>query len=259
MKHNDVKMVDGSMEGLFIPSEAGSAVPGALHVDGRFLVYRDSQGEQSIEIMDGNDYVEWISYLGRAQSNNRILNAVNNAAAATAVGSVGPKINPYYAVSSNTQQMAQYANLNTNITTGDFTFEAWRRVNTLGGDQSYPHDIFNSAAPGLFRFGWRTVGRWWLKYGSEDIQSALDLEPEVDTWHHVAVEREGRNIRMYVGGKLILEVDRAIVNISLSQCTFGSQYGNYMPTCHLDEIILTRVPKYKGENFVPKNKPIVLP
>ena len=261
MKHSDIKMIDGSMGGLRIPSEAGSLIPGSLHIDGRFLMYRDAEGEKSIEIMDGNDFVEWISYLGRAQTNSTIRNMVTNAATSTAYGSANPKINPQYAVSSNAQQMRAYADLNANITTGDFTFEAWRRSSTNEGSEGYPQDIFTSSNNSIvLRFAFRPPGYWWLVYGQNQIVTPRGENiPPVNDWHHVAVEREGTTLRIYLNGLMIVEKTHALLNLSLSKALFGVQYNQYMPTCHLDEVVLTRVAKYKGKNFVPNNKPIVLP
>lgn len=259
MKHNDVKMLDGSMEGLFIPSEAGSAVPGSLHIDGRFLVYRDAQGEQSIEILDGNDFVEYIAVLARIVG-TKFKNLVDGRELNAKIGTENPKVNPSYAVFDRQFFAQQQFLLGYTLNTQDFTAECWRWADSAIVVSGYPHDIITASNLG-FRMSARHPGReaFYVRFANEDYEIPRPAETN-NEWHHYALEREGTTLRAYINGKVMME-KTILANASPGAIGIivGSQYANNMPVNHIDEVVFTKLAKYKGENFVPKNKPIVLP
>lgn len=160
-----------------------------------------------------------------------------------------------------------------NFGTGDFTIECW--VNFQSGSNPYPTgpwEVLINVGGGYYGDG----GTWFafLRNGSggatfyianvsgyASIGIVNDLK--VGTWRHLAVSKEGSNVRFYVDGQYIGQrIDasayggNALGYIALEHATFHNQ-GYYFPFCYMQDIkIYKGLAKYTA-NFTPDQTSIV--
>lgn len=82
------------------------------------------------------------------------------------------------------------------ILPASFTFEGWYRFAAVTGDQGL-FGTWNPPTNGyLLRY---TAGSLdWLCFGGTNVSAAWS--PVVDTWYHVAVDRDGTTLRLYIDG-----------------------------------------------------------
>lgn len=160
-----------------------------------------------------------------------------------------------------------------NFGTGDFTIECW--VNFQSGSNPYPTgpwEVLINVGGGYYSDG----GTWFAfirndtggatfyianvsGYASIGIVNDLKL----GTWRHLAVSKEGTNVRFYVDGQYVGQrVDSAAYGgnnlgyIALEHATFHDQ-GYYFPFCYMQDIkIFKGLAKYTT-NFTPDQTSIV--
>ena len=160
-----------------------------------------------------------------------------------------------------------------NFGTGDFTIECW--VNFQSGSNQYPTgpwEVLVCVGGGYYGDG----GTWFafLRNGTggatfyvanvsgyASIGTVNDLK--VGTWRHLAVSKEGSNVRFYVDGQYVGQrIDsssyggNALGYIGLEHATFHDQ-GYYFPFAYIQDInIYKGVAKYTS-NFTPTATSIV--
>jgi len=160
-----------------------------------------------------------------------------------------------------------------NFGTGDFTIECW--VNFQSGSNPYPTgpwEVLVNVGGGYYSDG----GTWFafLRNGTggatfyianvsgyASIGTVSDLK--LGTWRHLAVSKEGTNVRFYVDGQYVGQrVDSAAYGgnnlgyIALEHATFHDQ-GYYFPFAYMQDInIYKGVAKYTS-NFTPTATSIV--
>jgi len=160
-----------------------------------------------------------------------------------------------------------------NFGTGDFTIECW--VNFQSGSNPYPTgpwEVLVNVGGGYYGDG----GTWFafIRDGSggatfyianvsgyASIGIVNDLK--VGTWRHLAVSKQGSNVRFYVDGQYIGQrIDasayggNALGYIALEHATFHDQ-GYYFPFCYMQDIkIYKGLAKYTT-NFTPDQTSIV--
>ena len=159
-----------------------------------------------------------------------------------------------------------------NFGTGDFTIECW--VNFQSGSNPYPtgpYEVLVCVGGGYYGDG----GTWFAFVrsgagatfyianvsGYASIGTVSDLK--LGTWRHLAVSKQGTNVRFYVDGQYIGQrVDsssyggNAAGYIGLEHATFHDQ-GYYFPFCYMQDIkIYKGLAKYTS-NFTPEQTSIV--
>jgi hypothetical protein len=154
----------------------------------------------------------------------------------TLAGTTGPMISPFsfyggmtgYTPAANGGSMfldgtddlftiGSYTNLTPEA--GDFTVECWFYP-TLAMTTEY---IYLGTGTGSFRFGGTTNG-WALSFGSTELISTPYTN--IFEWAHVAVSREGTDLRIFVNGDLKSTVTNSS-NFITSTTTVGSTAGDF--------------------------------
>jgi hypothetical protein len=160
-----------------------------------------------------------------------------------------------------------------NFGTGNFTIECW--VNFQSGSNPYPtgpYEVLICVGGGYYGDG----GTWFAFIrndtggatfyianvsGYSSIGTVNDLK--IGTWRHLAVSKEGNNVRFYVDGQYVGQrIDsssyggNALGYIGLEHATFHDQ-GYYFPFCYMQDIkIFKGLAKYTS-NFTPDQTSIV--
>jgi formylglycine-generating enzyme required for sulfatase activity len=158
-----------------------------------------------------------------------------------------------------------------NFGTGDFTIEAWLRLESLGTTNSYPGGRWivgwgpANSNPGFDFF----IGSTNLILSLNDFNSFTINVPHnmvVNTWYHVAVSRSGTSVRAFIDGIVIANVT---VSASLSASTnpngiaigagepIGSTSGNWHG--YIDDIRITKGVALYTSNFTPPSTALSTP
>jgi hypothetical protein len=160
-----------------------------------------------------------------------------------------------------------------NFGTGDFTIECW--VNFQTGSNPYPigpYEVLINVGGGYY-----SDGGTWFSFIRNDTGGATFYianvggyasigivdNLKIGTWRHLAVSKQGTNVRFYVDGQYIGQrVDsssyggNAAGYIGLEHATFHDR-GYYFPFCYMQDIkIYKGVAKYTT-NFIPDQFSIV--
>jgi hypothetical protein len=160
-----------------------------------------------------------------------------------------------------------------NFGTGDFTIECW--VNFQSGSNPYPtgpYEVLINVGGGYYGDG----GTWFAfvrnGYGGATFYIAnvsgyasigVVNDLKIGTWRHLAVSKEGSNVRFFVDGQYIGQrIDNSAYGgnadgyIGLEHATFHNQ-GYYFPFCYIQDInIYKGVSKYIS-NFTPTSTSII--
>lgn len=166
---------------------------------------------------------------------------------------------------------SEYVQFPKNFTLGtrDFTIESWHAWSAVfspsgSGQYGWEIGVDSQYYCGLKLHGSRYNGIISLEINrgyngaiTKTINvSALIGVPET-AYFHVAVVREGKILRVYVGGKLIASED--IGTLAIHEGTLvrvGMSNNAYQPACMLDEMrIVVDQALYSGAGFTPPNEP----
>ena len=160
-----------------------------------------------------------------AQNNTFLDSSINNATITRNGNSTQGAFNPYANTWSNYfdgsgDYLNYAANGNYLIGTGDFTMEFWFNTSSTGIPIVSSHQIggmFYTAygSDRKFNFYYNTSGGSGTGYASITSTNAIPL----NTWAHIALSRNGNNLRLYINGVLENTVDVTGINI-------GSYGGN---------------------------------
>jgi len=149
--------------------------------------------------------------------------------------------------------------------TDDFTVECWVRFTSVPTTCNFVR--FGAGAPDR---------AWFFGYGSGNLlfngtpdgtnliyDESFAWTPIANTWYHVAVARQGNNLKAFVNGSQVgLTVTTVGVNIrtATNQLRIGSDVGGINPvTGFLDEIRISKGIARWTANFVPPTDPYGLP
>jgi len=104
-----------------------------------------------------------------------------------------------------------------------WTFECWVRFNSTSGDQAiFGGGWFPPSSGYLFRFTANTLE--WHCFGGTNITGSA-WAPGINTWYHVAVDRDGTTTRIYADGVMIGSTTGPQSGIPTVDFTIGCQYA----------------------------------
>ena len=166
------------------------------------------------------------------------------------------KFNPYsmYFNGTSNLQIPSGSNPSLNLSTGDFTIEAWIYSTSLQTDNAC---IISNGAGGGFSFGFTGSGLslGWGIGSISDYSFAHGMS--LNTWYHVALTRNSTNMRMFVNGTQIgvtQSISKAydLSGISGTNPTIGSYDPSlYFFVGYIDDLRVTRgIARYTA-NFGP--------
>lgn len=132
--------------------------------------------------------------------------------------------------------------------TGDFTIECWAYFTATGANR------------GLFSFGSNLTlylsssgaNLYWFD-GSTNLLTATG--PALNTWHHIAIARQGTTLRMFINGVLVASATYS-TNLTSTNMRVGSATtGATNMQGYIDEVRITKgVARYTA-NFTPPSAP----
>lgn len=131
--------------------------------------------------------------------------------------------------------------------TGDFTVEAWVRLNSLVATSTIVS--FGSAD---FRF-FADVARLWVLYSGSTIASVTSIF-STNTWYHVAISRVGGTFYTFIDG-VLSSTTTAAYTISSTVIYVGHENGGNFLNGYIDDVRVTKgVGRYTA-NFTPPTEP----
>lgn len=161
--------------------------------------------------------------------------------------------NMYFNGTSNLQILSG-SNTSLNLSTGDFTIEAWIYSTSLQVDNACI--ISNGSASGIsFGFTGSGLSLGWGVGGISDYSFAHGMS--LNTWYHVALTRNSTNMRMFVNGTQIgvtQSISKAydLSGISGTNSTIGSYSSSgYFFVGYIDDLRVTRGIARYTTNFGP--------
>jgi hypothetical protein len=126
------------------------------------------------------------------------------------------------------------SNADFNFDTGDFTIEAWVRLNSLGTSNTYPGAAWIvgwgplNSNPGFdFAIGSTNLIFSLTNFASPTISVAHGLS--VNTWYHIAGTRSGTTVRAFIDGQ-VLATETVSAGLSASTNPTGIAISAAEPT-----------------------------
>ena len=146
---------------------------------------------------------------------------------------------------------------------GDFTAECWIRFAALGNNTIFSHwangtassmsyylTYFNSS--GILRLG---------HYLSGNADTSYSWSPSTGTWYHIALERSGTTLKVYIDGTSVISVSASTTALRDSEDPFrvgvfndgstGSPSLDWYFNGHIDDLRITKGLARYGTNFTP--------
>lgn len=146
---------------------------------------------------------------------------------------------------------------------GDFTAECWIRFAALGNNTIFSHwangtassmsyylTYFNSS--GILRLGYYLGG---------NLDSTYSWSPSTGTWYHIALERSGTTLKVYIDGTSVISVSASTTALRDSEDPFrvgvfndastGSPTLDWYFNGHIDDLRITKGLARYGTNFTP--------
>lgn len=146
---------------------------------------------------------------------------------------------------------------------GNFTAECWIRFAALGNNTIFSHwangtassmsyylTYFNSS--GILRLGYYLGG---------NLDSSYSWSPSTGTWYHVALERSGTTLKVYIDGTSVISVSASTTALRDSEDPFrvgvfndgstGSPTLEWYFNGHIDDLRITKGIARYGTNFTP--------
>ena len=146
---------------------------------------------------------------------------------------------------------------------GNFTAECWIRFAALGNNTIFSHwangtsssmsyylTYFNSS--GILRLGY---------YLSGNADTSYSWSPSTGTWYHIALERSGTTIKVYIDGTSVISVSASTTALRNSEDPFrigvfndastGSPSLDWYFNGHIDDLRITKGLARYGTNFTP--------
>jgi len=146
--------------------------------------------------------------------------------------------------------------------TGDFTIDFWLRLNSTGGNKNY---ISRRDASNDTLWFFRTENGpeyqfYWKDGSSNAYYNMLGGTPETNVWHHLAIVRSGREVKMYEDG-IVIDTHTESTPRSYDggeEVLVGARYsGGVIQFLDgwLDELRVSKGIARWTDSFVPPNKP----
>ena len=146
---------------------------------------------------------------------------------------------------------------------GDFTAECWIRFAALGNNTIFSHwangtassmsyylTYFNSS--GILRLGYYLGG---------NLDTSYSWSPSTGTWYHIALERSGTTLKVYIDGTSVISVSASTTALRDSEDPLrvgvfndgstGSTTLEWYFNGHIDDLRITKGIARYGTNFTP--------
>jgi hypothetical protein len=146
---------------------------------------------------------------------------------------------------------------------GNFTAECWIRFAALGNNTIFSHwangtassmsyylTYFNSS--GILRLGY---------YLGSNLDTSYSWSPSTGTWYHIALERSGTTLKVYIDGTSVISVSASTTALRDSEDPFrvgvfndgstGSPSLDWYFNGHIDDLRITKGIARYGTNFTP--------
>lgn len=143
---------------------------------------------------------------------------------------------------------------NSTLTTGDFTFEAWFYRTSASGFQLVM--AMGNEVSGRKTFGFNGTNLVLDNYGVGTIHT-FGAPPSMNNWHHIALVREGSNLRCYINGTQLGSTFNFGSGAygTTGGLFFGSDSNGASPwQGFIDELLIVNSARYTA-SFTPESEP----
>ena len=146
---------------------------------------------------------------------------------------------------------------------GNFTVECWIRFAALGNNTIFSHWA-NGTASSMSYYLTYFNGSGILRLGhylSGNADTSYSWSPSTGTWYHIALERSGTTIKVYIDGTSVISVAASTTALRDSEDPFrvgvfndastGSPSLDWYFNGHIDDLRMTKGLARYGTNFTP--------
>ena len=146
---------------------------------------------------------------------------------------------------------------------GDFTAECWIRFAALGNNTIFSHWA-NGTSSSMSYYLTYFNGSGILRLGhylSGNADTSYSWSPSTGTWYHIALERSGTTIKVYIDGTSVISVSASTTALRDSEDPFrvgvfndastGSPTLDWYFNGHIDDLRITKGLARYGTNFTP--------
>jgi hypothetical protein len=144
---------------------------------------------------------------------------------------------------------------------GDFTIDFWLRLNSAGGNKNYIARRGDGYNDSLWFFRTENGPQYQFYWNdNSNNYNMLGGVPETNVWHHLAIVRRGRLVKMYEDG-IVIDTHTETTPRSYDpglEVLVGARYGGgvIQPLDGwIDEIRISKGIARWTDSFVPPNKP----
>jgi hypothetical protein len=147
--------------------------------------------------------------------------------------------------------------------TGNFTVECWIRFAALGNNTIFSHwanGTASSMSYYLTHFNSSSLLRLGYYLGG-NLDASYSWSPSTGTWYHIALERSGTTIKVYIDGTSVISVSASTTALRGSEDPFrvgvfndastGSPTLEWYFNGHIDDLRMTKGLARYGTNFTP--------
>ena len=145
----------------------------------------------------------------------------------------------------------------------NFTVECWIRFAALGNNTIFSHWA-NGTASSMSYYLTYFNGSGILRLGyylSGNADTSYSWSPSTGTWYHIALERSGTTIKVYIDGTSVISVSASTTALRDSEDPFrvgvfndastGSPTLDWYFNGHIDDLRITKGIARYGTNFTP--------
>ena len=146
---------------------------------------------------------------------------------------------------------------------GNFTVECWIRFAALGNNTIFSHWA-NGTATSMSYYLTYFNGSGILRLGhylSGNADTSYSWSPSTGTWYHIALERSGTTLKVYIDGTSVISVSASTTALRNSEDPFrigvfndastGSPSLDWYFNGHIDDLRITKGLARYGTNFTP--------
>jgi len=147
--------------------------------------------------------------------------------------------------------------------TGNFTVECWIRFAALGNNTIFSHwanGTASSMSYYLTHFNSSSLLRLGYYLGG-NLDASYSWSPSTGTWYHIALERSGTTLKVYIDGTSVISVAASTTALRDSEDPFrvgvfndastGSPTLEWYFNGHIDDLRMTKGLARYGTNFTP--------
>ena len=145
----------------------------------------------------------------------------------------------------------------------DFTVECWVRFAALGNNTIFSHWA-NGTATSMSYYLTYFNGSGILRLGyylGGNLDTSYSWSPSTGTWYHIALERSGTTLKVYIDGTSVISVSASTTVLRNSEdpfrigvfndATTGSPSLDWYFNGHIDDLRITKGIARYGTNFTP--------